>query len=99
MQGSLGYSEGVGFTLYYTTNFIFTGLAVAVAAHAGMFNIGGEGQAYVGGLGVTLACLALDHYVPWYVTFPFALLGAVAVSVPPGQPFRPTCRPSVAVTS
>ncbi|SNY91804.1 nucleoside ABC transporter membrane protein [Cohaesibacter sp. ES.047] len=76
VQGSLGYGEGIGFTLYYTTNFIFTGLAVAVAAHAGMFNIGGEGQAYVGGLGVTLACLALDHYVPWYVTFPFALIGA-----------------------
>ena len=27
------------------------GLAVAVAFHAGLFNIGGEGQAYVGGLG------------------------------------------------
>nr|WP_321454552.1 ABC transporter permease [uncultured Cohaesibacter sp.] len=78
VQGSLGYGEGIGFTLYYTTNFIFTGLAVAVAAHAGMFNIGGEGQAYVGGLGVALACLALDHYVPWYVTFPFALIGAAA---------------------
>ncbi|WP_316858809.1 ABC transporter permease [uncultured Cohaesibacter sp.] len=76
VQGSLGYSEGIGFTLYYTTNFIFTGLAVAVAAHAGLFNIGGEGQAYVGGLGVTLVCLALDHFVPWYVTFPLAFLGA-----------------------
>ena len=28
-----------------------TGLAVAVAFHAGLFNIGGEGQAYIGGLG------------------------------------------------
>ena len=43
VQGSLGYGEGIGFTLYYSTNFIFTGLAVAVAAHAGLFNIGGEG--------------------------------------------------------
>ena len=76
VQGSLGYGGGIGFTLYYTTNFIFTGLAVAVAAHAGLFNIGGEGQAYFAGLGVALACLALDHYVPWWVTFPFALLGA-----------------------
>ena len=75
VQGSLGYGEGFGFTLYYTTNFIFTGLAVAVAAHAGLFNIGGEGQAYFAGLGVALACLALDHYVPWWVTFPFALAG------------------------
>ncbi|MCV6546295.1 MAG: ABC transporter permease [Cohaesibacter sp.] len=75
VQGSLGYGEGIGFTLYYTTNFIFTGLAVAVAAHAGLFNIGGEGQAYFAGLGVAMACLALDHYVPWWLTFPFALLG------------------------
>ncbi len=74
--GSLGYGEGIGFTLFYATNFIFTGLAVAVAFHAGLFNIGGEGQAYIGGLGVAFACLALDQYVPWYVTLPFAVLGS-----------------------
>lgn len=74
--GSLGFGEGVGFTLFYATNFIFTGLAVAVAFHAGLFNIGGEGQAYVGGLGVAIACLSLDSIVPWWVTMPFAILGA-----------------------
>ena len=52
LNGAFGYGEGLGFTLYYATNFIFTGLAVAVAFHAGLFNIGGEGQAYLGGLGV-----------------------------------------------
>jgi general nucleoside transport system permease protein len=46
-----------GYTLYYATSFIFTGLAVAVAFHAGLFNIGGEGQAQLGGLGVALVCL------------------------------------------
>ncbi len=61
VTGALGSSYGWGFTLYYATNFIFTGLAVAVAYHAGLFNIGGEGQATLGGLGVALACL----YVPW----------------------------------
>ena len=75
VNGSLGSTENIGSTLYYATNFIFTGLAVAVAAHAGLFNIGGEGQAYFAGLGVALMCLALDHYVPWWITFPFALLG------------------------
>ena len=53
--GAFGYDEALGFTLYYTTNFIFTGLAVAMAFHAGLFNIGGEGQAYIGGLGIGLA--------------------------------------------
>lgn len=75
LWGSLGYGEGIGFTLFYATNFMFTGLAVAVAFHASLFNIGGEGQAYVGGLGVALVCLALDRYVPWWVTFPLAVLG------------------------
>ena len=49
--GAFGSPEAIGYTLYYATNFIFTGLAVAVAFHAGLFNIGGEGQAYIGGLG------------------------------------------------
>lgn len=76
IDGALGSGEGIGFTLYYATNFIFTGLSVAVAYHAGLFNIGSEGQAYVGGLGAALASLALDRYVPWYVTMPFAVAGA-----------------------
>jgi simple sugar transport system permease protein len=42
--------------LYYTTNFIFAGLAVAVAFHAGLFNIGVEGQATLAGL--AMACVA-----------------------------------------
>jgi len=75
--GAFGFGEGIGFTLFYATNFIFTGLAVAVAFHAGLFNIGGEGQAYVGGLGVALAALALDRIVPWWVTFPLAIAGAM----------------------
>ncbi|UJW75647.1 ABC transporter permease [Rhizobium sp. SL42] len=78
LTGALGRGEGIGFTLFYATNFIFTGLSVAVAYHAGLFNIGSEGQAYLGGLGAALVALALDHYVPWYVTMPFAILGAAA---------------------
>ena len=76
LQGALGSGEGIGFTLYYATSFIFTGLSVAVAIHAGLFNIGSEGQAYVGGLGCALVALTLDRYVPWYVTMPFAVIGA-----------------------
>ena len=64
LVGAFGSSESIGYTLYYATNFIFTGLAVAVAFHAGLFNIGGEGQAYIGGLGCGLAILALDRTLP-----------------------------------
>lgn len=76
VEGAFGRGQGIAYTLFYATNFIFTGLAVAVAMHAGLFNIGGEGQAYVAGLGVGLVCLALDRVVPWFVTFPFAIAGA-----------------------
>ncbi|MFV0408168.1 MAG: ABC transporter permease [Paracoccus sp. (in: a-proteobacteria)] len=72
VTGALGSSYGWGFTLYYTTNFIFTGLAVAVAYHAALFNIGGEGQATLGGLGVALVCL----FIPW-PHWSLALLGAM----------------------
>ncbi|MFT7026324.1 MAG: simple sugar transport system permease protein [Paracoccaceae bacterium] len=79
VYGALGFGEGIGFTLFYTTNFIFTGLAVAVAFHAGLFNIGGEGQAYLGGLGVAMACLALDRYLPWWAIAPIACAGGAAM--------------------
>lgn len=72
--GAFGYSEGFGYTLYYTTGFIFTGLAVAVAYHAGLFNIGVEGQSYVGGLGVGLICLSVGDIAPWYVVLPCSIV-------------------------
>jgi simple sugar transport system permease protein len=73
--GAFGYPEAIGFTLYYATNFILAGLAVAVAFHAGLFNIGGEGQAYVGGLGVGLVCLAIDGW-PAVLVVPIAVVAA-----------------------
>ena len=75
VTGALGSSYGWGYTLYYATNFMFTGLAVAVAFHARLFNIGGEGQAALGGLGVALACL----YIPW-PHWSLALIGAAVAA-------------------
>ena len=74
VTGALGSDYGIGYTLFYTTTFIFTGLAVAVAFHASLFNIGGEGQASIGGLGVALVCLSLD-WSHWVLVFPLAILG------------------------
>ena len=64
IKGAFVYKGALGYTLFYTTNFIFTGLAVAVAFHAMLFNIGGEGQAMMGGLGMGLLFLALDPILP-----------------------------------
>jgi ABC-type uncharacterized transport system permease subunit len=70
--GAFGHAEAVGYTLYYATNFVFTGLAVAVAFHGGLFNIGAEGQVYVGGLAVGLLCLGAGGW-------PTALVVAAAI--------------------
>ena len=75
--GAFGYAEAIGYTLFYATSFIFTGLAVAIAFHCGLFNIGGEGQAYVGGLGVALVALYLG-WLPWLLVVPLAILAAAA---------------------
>ncbi|MDX2482365.1 MAG: ABC transporter permease [Pseudodonghicola sp.] len=75
VSGALGSTYGWGYTLYYATNFMFTGLAVAIAFHARLFNIGGEGQAMLGGLGVALMCL----YVPW-PHWSLALIGATTLA-------------------
>jgi simple sugar transport system permease protein len=74
-NGAMGSSYAWGYTLYYATSFIFTGLAVTVAFHAGLFNIGGEGQAQLGGLGVALVCLALP-WPHWTIALIAAMLGA-----------------------
>ena len=75
IEGAFGYEEAIGYTFYYATNFIFTGLAVSVAFHAGHFNIGGEGQAMLGGLGLTLAVFWLGDTAPVLTVF-LAIAGA-----------------------
>jgi simple sugar transport system permease protein len=77
VEGALGSTYGWGYTLYYATNFMFTGLAVSVAFHAKLFNIGGEGQAMLGGLGVALVCLMIP-WPHWSLALIFAILGSMA---------------------
>ncbi len=68
--------EGLAYTLFYASTFIFTGLAVSIAMKAGLFNIGAEGQMYFGGLGLTLAVLAFDATLSPWLLIPLAMLGS-----------------------
>jgi ABC-type uncharacterized transport system permease subunit len=68
--------EGLSYTLFYASTFIFTGLAVSIAMKGGLFNIGAEGQMYVGGLGLTVALLTLDHTLPAWLLVPAAMVGS-----------------------
>ena len=78
IKGAFVYEGGLGYTLYYATNFLFTGLAVAVAFHARLFNIGGEGQAALGGLGVALVALNIGVALPWFLLLPLLIVSAAA---------------------
>ena len=77
IDGAFGSARGLSYTLYYATSFIFTGLAVAVAFHAGLFNIGGEGQATLGGLGAALVALWLGPMLPGWAMLPLMLLSGM----------------------
>ena len=74
VNGAFGSPRGLSYTLYYATTFIFTGLAVAVAFHGGLFNIGAEGQALMGGLGTGLMALWLGAALPAWLLLPLMLL-------------------------
>src|SRR3546814_20593379 len=43
VYGAFGHQSAPGYTLYSATNFVFTGLPVAIAHHFGLFNTRGEG--------------------------------------------------------
>ncbi len=65
-----------GNTLEYTMVLCMTGLACALGARVGIFNVGGEGQLYLGAIvsayiGVLLAGCA------WWIAIPVAALGAM----------------------
>jgi simple sugar transport system permease protein len=72
-QESLSTYFGFGNTLTKMTPLLFTSLGVLVALKAGQFNIGGEGQIYLGALGSTLIGLYVQG-LPAIIHIPLALL-------------------------
>lgn len=95
MLGSaLTWPDGIGYTLFYATPLIFTGLAVAVAFRCGLLNIGAEGQLYVAAFATAWVSIKLGGTVvdifgtpttygwislPALVLVPLAILTAILV--------------------
>ncbi|MGE5623437.1 MAG: ABC transporter permease [Methanocella sp.] len=72
-QGALGNAHGISETLLKATPVIFTGLSVAIAFRSGLFNIGAEGQLYLGGLGSILVA-AYVKGLPLFIHLPLAIV-------------------------
>ena len=69
LGSAFSWPDGIGYTLFFATPLIFTGLAVAVALRGGLLNIGAEGQLYVAAfatawVGITFAGLPAVLLVP-----------------------------------
>ncbi|MFP8954512.1 ABC transporter permease [Natrialbaceae archaeon A-arb3/5] len=62
--GSVGGERAVARTLRYSTLFVLTGVAVAIAFRAGVFNIGVQGQFIVGGFAAVIAIVNLAPWLP-----------------------------------
>jgi simple sugar transport system permease protein len=72
-QGAFGSARALSETCVWATPYILAGLAVTLAFQGGLFNIGAEGQAYIGGLGVGLVALWLGDSSP-FVVLPLAVI-------------------------
>lgn len=69
-MGSFGTKLGLAATLNNTVPLIFTGLAVALPFRAGLFNIGGAGQMYIGAVGAVIVGLYIN--LPPIIEIPLA---------------------------
>ncbi len=67
-----------GNTLEYAMVLFLTGLACAIGARVGIFNVGGEGQLYLGAIVSAYIGVLFSGVTPWIV-IPLAALGAMAV--------------------
>ncbi|MDF9843798.1 MULTISPECIES: ABC transporter permease [unclassified Paenibacillus] len=76
-KGSLGGSGPLSQTLERSTPYLFGGLAFALAAKAGLFNIGLEGQMFIGALASAVAGFGLQGLPP-FVHLPLAVAAGMA---------------------
>lgn len=76
-KGALGKPRALGNTLAKAGTLCLTGLAMSLAAKAGIFNVGGEGQLYLGGLAAAVVGARMGGAPAW-LTVLCALLAAMA---------------------
>lgn len=87
VSDSFASSRGLTDTLALATVLICTGVAAAFAFQMNVYNIGGEGQLYLGMIGGAWAGIALGDHLPSLIMVPLvlvigALVGAAWIFVP-----------------
>lgn len=75
--GAVGDSNAIGSTLRWSTPLILSGLAVSLPLRSGLFNVGVEGQLYLGGFAA--AMVGIHVGMPGFAAQPLALLIAALV--------------------
>ena len=76
LQGSFGSVSAFGRSLEKATPLIFSGLAVAFAFKAGMFNIGAQGQLLFGAIAAAVVGFGV-HGLPAFIHLPLTLLAGM----------------------
>jgi simple sugar transport system permease protein len=75
-KGAFGGPKQIGDTLLRSTPLILTGLGLAYGFRANLFNIGAEGQLFMGGLAAAYLGVALAG-LPWIVMIPVLIAAAM----------------------
>src|SRR3979409_978091 len=73
---AFSWPDGIGYTLFYATPLIFTGLAVLVAFRCGLLNIGAEGQLYVAAFATAWVGITLAQRSAWLL-IPLCFVAAI----------------------
>lgn len=76
LGSALSWPDGIGYSLFYATPLIFTGLAVLVALRCGLLNIGAEGQLYVAAFATAWVGITFANYSAW-ILLPMCFLAAI----------------------
>src|SRR6266550_8118508 len=73
---ALSWPDGIGYTLFYATPLIFTGLSVALAFRCGLFNIGAEGQLTIAAFATAWTGFTFPNLPAW-ILIPLACAAAI----------------------
>ncbi|MCD8168015.1 MAG: ABC transporter permease [Clostridiales bacterium] len=80
LRGACGSMFALASSIRWTVPLIFAGVAASIAFKGGVFNMGVEGQMYMGGLAAAIVGITFRD-LPGYILVPFMLLASMLVGM------------------